>query len=60
MEAELDHLIEQNIIEPIPFSDGATPIVPGLKADNTIQIRGDYKVTVNQISQLDCYPIPKI
>ena len=60
VEAELDRLIEQNIIEPIPFSDWAAPIVPVLKADNTIRICGDYKVTVNQVSKLDRYPIPKI
>ena len=60
MEAELDQLIEQNIIEPFPFSNWVAPIVPVLKGDNTIRICCDYKVTVNQVSKFDRYPIPKI
>ena len=42
------------------LSHWAAPIVPVLKADNTIRICGDYKVTVDQVSKLDRYPIPKI
>ena len=56
----VDRLIQQNIIEPIPFSDWAAPIVLVLKGDNTIQICGDYKVTFNQVSKLDRFLIPKI
>ena len=32
-----------------------------LKADGkSVRIRGDFKVTVNHVSKLDRYPIPKI
>ena len=59
--AELDWLVEQNIIEPIMFSDWTAPIVPVLKSDkSSIRICSDFKVTVNKVSQLDRYPISTI
>ena len=36
------------------------PIVPVLKKDGTVRICGDYKLTVNQASKVDSYPLPKI
>ena len=41
------------------FSEWAAPIVPVVKTDGTVRICGDYKCTVNQVSKLDNYPIPK-
>ncbi|CAG2222283.1 unnamed protein product [Mytilus edulis] len=40
-----------------PFA--AAPIVPVVKENGSIIICGDYKVTVNAVSKLDNYPIPK-
>ena len=61
MEQELDHLTKEGIIEPIQFADWAASIVPVMKKDGTsLRICGDFKVTVNQVSKLDKYPIPKI
>ena len=60
IEAELDRLLDQGIIEPVRFSDWATPIVPVLKGDNTIRICGDYKITANRVAKLDRYPLPRI
>ena len=61
MELELDRLTQERVIEPIQFSDWAAPIVPVLKSDGeSIRICGDFKVTINQVSKLDQYPIPKI
>ena len=61
VEAELEKLTQQNILEPVPFSDWAAPIVPVLKSDKkSIRICGDFKLTVNRVSKLDRYPIPKI
>ena len=37
-----------------------TPIVAIVKSDKTLRICGDFKVTVNKVSKLDSYPIPKI
>ena len=61
VEKELDRLEEEGIIEPVTFSDWAAPIVPVLKADkSSVRICGDFKLTVNQASKLDHYPIPKV
>ena len=34
--------------------------MPIMKHNNPIHICGDYKTTVNQVSKLDNYPIPKV
>lgn len=57
--SELDRLINEGTIEPVQFSEWATPIVPILKSDGHVRICGDYKVTVNPVTKLDNYPIPK-
>ncbi len=59
IEAELDRLQAAGAIEPVRFSEWAAPIVPVVKSDKSIRICGDYKLTVNQASKLDQYPIPK-
>ena len=43
----------------VDFSEWATPIVPILKSDQSVRICGDYKVTINPVTKLDNYPIPK-
>ena len=50
----------EGVIEEVTHSEWATPIVPILKRDGTIRICGDYKITINKVSKLDCYPIPRI
>lgn len=58
VDCELDRMIEQDIIEPVNFSDWATPIVVVPKPDGTVRVCGDYKVTVNPNLNVDTYPIP--
>ena len=41
-------------------SERITSTVHVVKDDGTLRICGDYKLTVNQVSQLDNYPIPMI
>ena len=53
IEAELDHLEQRGVIEPVQISDWAAPIVPVLKKDGSVRICGDYKVTVNQVAKND-------
>lgn len=60
VDRELDRLLEQGSIEPVKFSEWATPIVPVLKPNGEVRLCGDYKVTVNKVSHLEQYPIPKI
>ena len=59
IEAELKWLEGEGIIEKVPHSKWAAPIVPVPKGDGKIRICGDYKVTVNQSLQVDQYPLPK-
>ena len=51
----------EGIIEPLQFSEWASPIVPVVKSDKkSVRICGDFSLTVNRVSKLDKYPIPKI
>ena len=47
VETELDRLVKERIFEPITHFDWAAPIVPVIKTDGSIKIRGDYKQTIN-------------
>ena len=61
VEAELDHLVAEGTLEPVQFADWAAPIVVVLKSDKTsVRICGDFKQTINPVSKLDKYPIPKV
>ena len=60
VEAELDKLESMGIISPVQFSRWAAPIVPVLKQNGAVRICGDYKVTINQASLVDTYPLPRI
>ena len=57
---ELQRLEQTGIIKRVEFSEWAAPIIPVFKRDGTIQICGDYKLTVNQAAKLERYPLPKI
>ena len=60
VETELDRLVREGILNPVDVSEWATPIAPIKKADNSLRLCGDYKITVNRESKLDHYPIPKV
>ena len=59
VEDELDRLQANGVISPVKFSKWAAPIVPVVKSDGKIRICGDYKMTINQSSRVDKYPLPK-
>ena len=59
IEEEIDRLVSL-ILQPEQFLDWATPIVPVLKSDKSVKICSDFKVTVNPVSRLDRYSIPRI
>ena len=48
------------VITQVQFADWAAPIVPVIKKDGSVCICGDYKVTINQATNVDSYPLPKI
>ena len=58
VEAELDRLEQEGIVERIQFSEWAAPVVPVLKQDGSTRLCGDYKLTVNRVAKLDTYPLP--
>ena len=61
VEVELERLVKEGTLEPVQLADWAAPIVPVLKADkSSIRICGDFRQTVNPVSRLDRYPIPRI
>ena len=55
---ELDRLIDNKIIQPIPFSDWASPNVIIPKPDGGLRICGDFKATVNPNIESEVYPTP--
>ena len=61
VEKELQRLVHEGILEPVQLSEWAAPIVTVLKKDRCgVRICGDFRQTVNPVSQLDQYPIPRI
>ena len=42
------------------YSEWATPVVPVIKKDGSVRLCGDYKITVNQATETDTYPLPRI
>ena len=48
---ELDRLERTGVIEKIPNSEWAAPIVPVVKPDGSIRICGDYKLTANKAAK---------
>ena len=61
VEAELDRLQREGIIKLVEFSEWASPIVPVPKGEKSEDVRncGDYKLTINPVSELDAYPLPR-
>ena len=58
---ELQRLVSEGVLEPVQFSDWASPIVAVLKEDRkSMRLCGDFKQTINPVSKLDRYPLPKI
>lgn len=60
VDAELDAMLREGVIEPVQTSDWATPLVPVRKADGGLRICADYKVTLNPVLIVDRYPLPRI
>ena len=61
VDIELKRLVDEETLEPVQFAEWASPIVAVLKSDRkTVQICGDFKQSINPVSKLDQYPIPKV
>ena len=57
---ELEELQKEGIISPVQFSSWAAPVVPVLKRNGKIRLCGDYKLTINQASPVETYPLPRV
>ncbi|XP_061716630.1 uncharacterized protein K02A2.6-like [Cydia pomonella] len=60
VERELDRLQREGVIYKVDRSEYGTPIVPVVKANGTIRICGDYKITINPRLKDFHYPLPRI
>ena len=61
IEEEQERLVEEGTLEPVETANWAAPIVPVLKSDKkSICICSDFCLSVNPVTKLDNYPIPKV
>lgn len=59
VKAEIDRLVDQQVLTPVNTSNWATPLVIVKKRDGRVRICGDFKSTVNPQLRVDQFPIPK-
>jgi transposase InsO family protein len=57
---ELQRMESDGVITPVKHSEWAAPIVPVVKADGSVRICGDYKMTFNAVATPEHYPLPRI
>jgi len=57
---ELDRLVKEVILTPVETCEFGTPIASVLKANGTICICRDYKVTINPYLKTNRYQLPRI
>lgn len=58
VEKELDRLEKEGIVSKVDRSKWGAPTVVVPKADKSIRICGDYKVTINNQLEVETYPLP--
>jgi hypothetical protein len=59
VEEELNHLEREGVLEKVDYSEWAAPIVAVPKRNGSVQLCGDYKVSVNPVLAIDQYPLPR-
>ena len=61
VEEELNQLVTEGTLEPVDYSYWAVPILAVVKSDQkSVHVCGDFRMTVNPVSKLNHYPIPKV
>ena len=56
---KLNNLVRNGVIEPINYSEWASPVVIVPKPNDDIRLCADFKVTINKHLEVDSYPLPK-
>lgn len=57
VEVELDKLVKDGVLKKCNFSELATPLVPDCEKNGIVRVRGDFKVTLNPVLEVDQYPV---
>ncbi|XP_015275073.1 PREDICTED: uncharacterized protein K02A2.6-like, partial [Gekko japonicus] len=60
IEAELDKLVAQGVLESVASARWETPIVTPIKPNGDVRICADYKCTINKALQDHAYPVPVV
>ncbi len=61
VDQEIYHQVEEGILEPVKFSEWATPVIPIPKKDGLVRLCVETNnVTVNRATEMDIYPLPRI
>ncbi|XP_070597955.1 uncharacterized protein [Erythrolamprus reginae] len=60
VDAELDKLIQQGVLEATDYSKWETPLVIPVKPNGSLRLCGDYKVTLNHALSSNPYPVPVV
>ena len=60
MDAAIESLVAQDVLESVADTVWGTPVVPILKKDGSIRLCGDYKITINKAIRPHPHPVPVI
>ncbi|XP_026747201.1 uncharacterized protein K02A2.6-like [Trichoplusia ni] len=58
VEKEINRLVDLGILEPVEYSEYASPIVPVLKRNGTVRLCADYSISINKQLLIEQYPLP--
>ena len=59
VDAELERQLKAGLLVPVKWNSWAAPIVTVPKASGELRICGDYRLTVNRVTPVEQYPLPK-
>ncbi|XP_032069854.1 uncharacterized protein K02A2.6-like, partial [Thamnophis elegans] len=60
VDAELDKLVAQGVLEPVDHARWETPIVLPIKPDGSVRICADYRCSINRALPSNAYPVPVV
>ncbi|XP_032068760.1 uncharacterized protein K02A2.6-like [Thamnophis elegans] len=60
VDAELEKLVAQGILEPVDHARWETPIVLPIKPDGSVRICADYRCSINRALPSNAYPVPVV